>query len=92
MIFNGQSVTKSTIKHQSEYRRSVQFIQQDSYAALNPVKTIYDSLSAAIETFDSKIKKEAKDKLEEIKKEKDDDKEFIELYEKEIESFPEDKK
>lgn len=62
MIFNGQSVTKSTIKHQSEYRRSVQFIQQDSYAALNPVKTIYDSLSAAIETFDSKIKKEAKDK------------------------------
>ncbi len=33
-----------------EYRRYVQFVQQDSYAALNPVRTIKQSLEAPIKT------------------------------------------
>ena len=32
----------------------VQFVQQDSYAALNPVKTIYQSLRNALQAFDKK--------------------------------------
>lgn len=61
MLYNGQSVTKSSINSQSEYRRSVQFVQQDSYAALNPVKTIYASLCAALETHNPTITKEEKE-------------------------------
>lgn len=33
-----------------EYRRYVQFVQQDSYAALNPVRTIRQSLEAPVKT------------------------------------------
>jgi len=35
-------------KHVEEFENSVQFIQQDSYAALNPARTIYQSLFAPI--------------------------------------------
>lgn len=46
---------------------SVQFIQQDSYAALNPVRTIYDSLYAPIKTHNKHwTKKQIDDKIEEL--------------------------
>ncbi len=47
--------------------RLVQFVQQDSYAALNPVKTIRQSLTAALRCVDKKIKGEAlNNRLEEL--------------------------
>lgn len=45
----------------------VQFIQQDSYAALNPVRTIYQSLYAPIKTKNRNwSKKQIDDKIEEL--------------------------
>ena len=45
----------------------VQFIQQDSYAALNPVRTIYQSLYAPIKTHHRKwTRREINEKIEEL--------------------------
>ena len=46
MLFNGKSMLSllSIGKESDEYKRSVQFVQQDSYAALNPARTIRQSL------------------------------------------------
>ncbi len=51
-----------------EYRRSVQLVQQDSYAALNPARTIYQSLSAPIleKKAGEKNRKEAHDRVCEL--------------------------
>lgn len=64
VLFNGEDIRREKKRGKSEYRRGVQFIQQDSYAALNPVKTIYQSLLAALETFDPTLSKT--DKLNKI--------------------------
>jgi|SRR5690554_4377704 len=53
--FEGKSVYKTFITGDDNFRHSVQFIQQDSYAALNPVKTIYQSLAAPIQAFNKKM-------------------------------------
>lgn len=55
ILFNGVDVNKVFSKA-NEYRKSVQFIQQDSYAALNPVRTIYQSLYAPIKNKNKKMK------------------------------------
>jgi len=46
--FEGKPLFGFLNNENSEFRRSVQFIQQDSYAALNPVRTIYQSLVAPL--------------------------------------------
>lgn len=67
LFFDGVDIRKTARKNDSDYRRSVQFIQQDSYAALNPVKTIYQSLCAALETCNPDMKREEKDsRIEEL--------------------------
>jgi len=48
MLFNGVDVSKMNKTQWKEFRSSVQMVQQDSYAALNPMLTIYQSLSAPI--------------------------------------------
>ena len=64
IIFNGTSLSRFSSVYK-DFRQSVQFIQQDSYAALNPVRTIYQNLETAINTvskrmpFDEKEKKMA---------------------------------
>lgn len=58
LYFDGVNIRHEAKKAKSNYRRNVQFIQQDSYAALNPVKTIYQSLCAALETHDAHITRE----------------------------------
>jgi peptide/nickel transport system ATP-binding protein len=44
ITFCGKQVKKMNREEQTKYRNGVQFVQQDSYAALNPTNTIYDSL------------------------------------------------
>lgn len=54
-------------KQLNEFENSVQFIQQDSYAALNPARTIYQSLYAPIQNKYPEWDKEAVDaRIEEI--------------------------
>ena len=64
VLFNGENIRRTKRNNKSDYRRNVQFIQQDSYAALNPVKTIHQSLCAAIEIAEKGISKEKKQQRE----------------------------
>ena len=48
MLVEGENIYRFDIKRFFRTREKVQFVQQDSYAALNPVKTIAASLSAPI--------------------------------------------
>ena len=69
MLFNGKSMLSllSIGKENDEYKRSVQFVQQDSYAALNPARTIRQSLEAPIKRHFKKLNKEqVTQRIEEI--------------------------
>lgn len=57
ILFMGNDIDHTTLGEKRQYRKSVQFIQQDSYAALNPAKTIYQSLYAPIKANNKKMKK-----------------------------------
>jgi peptide/nickel transport system ATP-binding protein len=50
-VYSGLNIGRSF----ENYRNNVQFVQQDSYSALNPVRTIYQSLSAPIKNRNRKI-------------------------------------
>lgn len=64
--FEGQDLTKLFSKKLNSFS-AVQFIQQDSYAALNPVRTIYQSLYAPIKTKNRKwTRKQINSKIEEL--------------------------
>ena len=49
-----------------DYHRYVQFVQQDSYAALNPVRTIYQSLEAPIRTHYKYTTEQINQKVDEL--------------------------
>lgn len=61
--FLGKDLSKASNAEKKLYRKSVQFIQQDSYAALNPVKTIYQSLYAPIKANNKKLSREEIDAM-----------------------------
>jgi len=48
IFFNGKDIWDMSKSEFEDYRRSVQMVQQDSYAALNPVRNIYESLSGPL--------------------------------------------
>ncbi len=64
--YQGKDISKLTGKDFTEYRLGVQMVHQDSFAALNPNRTIFQSLSLPL--MQNKIarnKKEAEDVLRE---------------------------
>ncbi len=64
--FEGKKISGMFGKTLSSYNQ-VQFIQQDSYAALNPVRTIYQSLYAPIRTKNRKwTKAQIDERIEEL--------------------------
>ncbi len=66
VYFNGQKVSGIFDKKLTDFNE-VQFIQQDSYAALNPVRTIYQSLYAPIKTHNKKwSRKQIDARIEEL--------------------------
>lgn len=46
--FEGKDIAKMTPAEYTHYRRSVQMVHQDPYASLNPVRTIYQTISAPL--------------------------------------------
>lgn len=48
VLYNGRNIWSLKGKEYDEYRRGVQMVHQDSFAALNPNKTIFQSLSLPI--------------------------------------------
>ncbi|WP_029487715.1 ABC transporter ATP-binding protein [Candidatus Epulonipiscium viviparus] len=59
ILYKGKDVTKLTGANYKDYRLGVQMVHQDSFAALNPNKTIFQSLS--IPLYEHKIVKGSKD-------------------------------
>jgi len=48
MLYHGQDVKALTGDKQAEFRRAVQIVHQDPYSSLNPIRTIYQTLSAPL--------------------------------------------
>lgn len=48
MLYNGQDVRELKGDQVTEFRRAVQIVHQDPYASLNPIRTIYQTLSAPL--------------------------------------------
>lgn len=73
VLFEGVPLNKMTKEQFRNYRKNVQMVQQDSYAALNPARTIYQSLAAPILKSKSvKNKRELFDRIKQLL-------EFVEL-------------
>lgn len=67
VLFQGQDIWKMDRSQRDAYRRSVQMVQQDSYAALNPVRSIYQSLSGPLlEKGIVKTQREARERVAEL--------------------------
>ncbi|WP_017543696.1 ABC transporter ATP-binding protein [Nocardiopsis prasina] len=48
VLFRGKDVAAMDRKERAAFRRSVQYIHQDPYASLNPVRTVYSTVSAGL--------------------------------------------
>jgi oligopeptide/dipeptide ABC transporter ATP-binding protein len=48
MLYNGQDVRTLQGDQQAEFRRAVQIVHQDPYSSLNPIRTVYQTLSAPL--------------------------------------------
>lgn len=67
VLFKGKDIWRMSREEFREYRRNAQIVHQDSYAALNPVRTIYHSLSAPFLRYHiAKNGKEAREKVAEL--------------------------
>lgn len=67
VLYNGKDIAEMNKEEYKEFRNGVQMVQQDSYAALNPMRTICQSLSdPLIEKKIVKNKEEARKKVAEL--------------------------
>ncbi|MCL4508673.1 MAG: ATP-binding cassette domain-containing protein, partial [Chloroflexi bacterium] len=48
LYFRGQNVLSGNRQAQTAFRRGVQIVHQDPYASLNPIHTVYQTLSAPL--------------------------------------------
>lgn len=48
MLYNGHDVATLRGESLSEFRRAVQIVHQDPYASLNPIRTVFQTLSAPL--------------------------------------------
>jgi oligopeptide/dipeptide ABC transporter ATP-binding protein len=48
ILFEGKDITKLSTAEYMHYRRSVQMVHQDPFSSLNPVRTIYETISAPL--------------------------------------------
>jgi len=67
VLYKGKDIWEMSRSEFQEYRRNAQIVHQDSYAALNPVRTIYHSLSAPFLHYGlAKNRSEAREKVAEL--------------------------
>lgn len=48
VLYLGNDIHRMSRKEYADYRRNVQFVHQDPFGALNPVKTVYQTLAAPL--------------------------------------------
>ena len=82
IIFDGKDIQAMSRSEYAKYRNGVQLVQQNSYAALNPMRTIYKSLCDPIIH-----KRLAKNRTEAIKMAQEA-MEMVELNPDDIEKYP----
>jgi peptide/nickel transport system ATP-binding protein len=69
VLFEGKNIWKMSKKEYKNFRPLVQVIHQDSYASLNPVRTIYQTLAAPLLFYNiTKTREETEKKVEELLK------------------------
>ncbi len=67
VLYRGKDIWKMSRDEFREYRRNAQIVHQDSYAALNPVRTIYHSLSAPFYHYRlARNRRQARDRVAEL--------------------------
>ncbi|HIC90005.1 MAG TPA: ABC transporter ATP-binding protein, partial [Anaerolineae bacterium] len=67
VMFKGKDIWRMNRDEFQEYRRNVQIVHQDSYAALNPVRTVFHTLSAPFRHYHlAKNHNEAREKAAEL--------------------------
>lgn len=66
IIYNGQDVTKASIRKATEYNRDVQMIFQDSMSSLNPKKRVIDIIAEPIRNFENLTDLEEKKRVKEM--------------------------
>lgn len=67
VLYKGKDIWEMSKSEFQEYRRNAQIVHQDSYAALNPVRTIYHSLSAPFLRYHiARNGREAREKVAEL--------------------------
>jgi len=67
VLYKGKDIWAMPKGEFREYRRNAQIVHQDSYAALNPVRTIYQSLSAPFLHYHlARNRREAREKVAEL--------------------------
>jgi len=67
VLYKGKDIWSMSRDEFREYRRNTQIVHQDSYAALNPVRTVYHSLSAPFLHYRlARNRRQARDKVAEL--------------------------
>lgn len=66
IIYNGEDVSKPSVRHKMKYNKDVQMIFQDSLSSLNPKKTIYQIIAEPIRNFDKMDKESEKQRVIEL--------------------------
>ena len=67
VLYKGKDIWRMDRSEFREYRRNAQIVHQDSYAALNPVRTIYHSLSAPFLHYHlARNRRQAREKVAEL--------------------------
>lgn len=63
ILFNGEDVSKPSVRRKMKYNKDVQMIFQDSLSSLNPKKTIYQIIAEPIRNFDKMDKESEKQRV-----------------------------
>lgn len=66
IIYNGEDVSKPSVRNKMKYNKDVQMIFQDSLSSLNPKKTIYQIIAEPIRNFDKMDKESEKQRVIEL--------------------------
>lgn len=64
--YQGQDITKSSVRHKLAYNKDVQMIFQDSMSSLNPKKRIIDIIAEPIRNFERLSDQEEKKKVKSL--------------------------
>ncbi|WP_457754522.1 ABC transporter ATP-binding protein [Thermococcus sp.] len=67
ILYKGKDTSKLSKEKYLEYRRNVQIVHQDPYSALNPTKTVFQSLAAPLKRWGiAKSRNELREKVSEL--------------------------